>query len=64
MRSVEEKSWLPADPAKLKANWDELEDSCGIESTVLEDVQTEILVVGPLVVGQFHKLTHYPLVKM
>ena len=41
---MEEKSWLPADPAKLKANWDELEDSCGIESTVLEDEQTEILV--------------------
>jgi len=46
MRSVEEKRWLPADPAKLKANWDELEDVCGIESTALEEEQTEILVAA------------------
>src|SRR5207253_8382794 len=36
--------WLPADPAKLKANWDELEDTCGVESAALEEEQTAILI--------------------
>lgn len=34
--------WLPCDPAKLKANFDELEKLFGVETTLAED-QTEIL---------------------
>lgn len=41
---VQGKRWLPADPAKLKANWDELEEACGVESAALEEEQTAILV--------------------
>jgi len=43
MECVKGKCWLPANPVKLKANWDEVEQVCCIESTLEED-QTKILV--------------------
>jgi hypothetical protein len=41
---VQNKRWLPAEPAKLKANWDELEENGYVESAVLEGEQAAILV--------------------
>jgi hypothetical protein len=41
---VQTKLWLPAEPVKLKANWDELEDRGYVESAVLEEEQTKILI--------------------
>jgi hypothetical protein len=40
---VEITKWLPADPAKLKADFDELETAFGIDTALLED-QKEIFV--------------------
>jgi hypothetical protein len=42
---VEANRWLPAEPAKLHANWAELEQEFGIETALLED-QTEILTAA------------------
>ena len=40
---VTARKWLPAEPDKLKANFDEMEDLLGIETTLQED-QTQILL--------------------
>lgn len=40
---VEAGKWLPANPAKLKANFDEIEVTFGMETALTED-QTVILV--------------------
>jgi hypothetical protein len=44
LKCVREQCWLPADPAKLKANWDELEEACDIESATLQEEQAAILL--------------------
>jgi hypothetical protein len=46
VQCVQQGRWLPASPAKLKANWDELEDKGYVESTVLENEQSDILLTA------------------
>jgi hypothetical protein len=45
LRLVETSRWLPASADKLQANWDELEEECGIETALSED-QAAILTAA------------------
>lgn len=42
---VGEAKWSPGNPAKLKANFDELEETFGIETALFEDQQKFLLAV-------------------
>ena len=57
---VRTRRWFPADPAKLKANWDELEDGGYVESAVLEAEQVDILIEALSELSPAHYVGRFP----
>jgi len=46
LECVRNKRWQPANPDKLRANWEELEQAGCVESAVTEEEQTDILITA------------------